>query len=243
MNIGTLEPNATNNCETATPNEPSSEITENEEICAANDIAENAETRGVATNDTQKANIPYSLAATRAGISVNNLGMPTIQNQAFNDQLNKIKNVSVDITCPTTYRYSQTANSYGFSEPTKRCAAYALATAKSIINKQKITPDMLTTDDGYIGSWLANDAFRLYTTAANSYLAICAQLSMGKPALIYVKNTTTNREHWATVVARVNGVYWVIDPWDGKRMEIANMQVFKDGGATVSGYAIIGFEY
>ena len=74
-------------------------------------------------------------------------------------------------------------------------------------------------------------------------MAICAQLSMGKPALIYVKNSSTGKEHWATVVARVRGVYYIIDPWNGNRMELANMQVFKDGGATVSGYAIIGFEY
>ncbi len=169
--------------------------------------------------------------------------MPTIQNQAFSNQLSIIQNVSVDINCPTAYRYSQTANSYGFTFPKERCAAYALATAKSIINKKTITPKDLITDDGKIDSWLANDAFRLYTTAEKSYLAINAQLSMGKPALIYVKNPSNGREHWGTVVARVNGIYWLIDPWEGKRVQISDMQIFKEGGASVSGYAIVGFEY
>ncbi len=114
---------------------------------------------------------------------------------------------------------------------------------KKMTNKTQITPANLTTSNGYVSSWIGNGAFRLYTTADNSYLAICAQLSMGKLAFIYVKNSSTGKEHWATVVARVSGVYYIIDPWNGNRMELANMQVFKDGGATVSGYAIIGFEY
>lgn len=247
MNIGTLDPNATNTCETATINEPTGEITTNEKICAANDIAESAETRGVATTDTQKENIPYSLAARRAGLNVSVTGTPIINGSsdaiAYNNQLDIIKNVSINISCPDAYRYSQNNNSYGFNYPLMRCAAYALATAKSIINGQLITPANLITDDGYISSWAANGAFRKYTTADASYLAICAQLSMGKPALIYVKNSSTEKEHWATVVARVNGVYYIIDPWRGNRTELANMQVYKDGGATVSGYAIIGFEY
>lgn len=244
MNIGTLDTNAINDCETPTANEPSNESIMNEGSCEVSSIAENTETHGIATTNTQKENIPYSLAATRAGLRVSNTGTPIINGAsdatAYNNQLNIIKNVSVNITCPESYRYSQTGTiSYGFSDPESCCAAYALATAKSIISNTQITPKDLSTNDGYISSWDNNGAFRKYTTADASYLAICAQLSMGKPALIYVKNSSTGKEHWATVVARLNSVYYIIDPWNGNRTELSNIQV----GGTVSGYAIIGFEY
>lgn len=243
MNIGTLDPNATDTCETTTTSEPTSEITTSEETCAENDIAESAETRGVATSDTQKENIPYSLAARRAGLNVSSTGTPIINGtsdaNAYNTQLNIIKSVSVMLNCPDKYCYSQNGNSYGFNDPLIRCAAYALATAKSMISGQLITPNKLITDDGYIKDWKANDAFRKYTTAETSYLAICAQLSMNKPALIYVKNSSTDKEHWATVVGRVNGIYQIIDPWYGNRTDLSNIQV----GGAVSGYAIVGFSY
>lgn len=111
-------------------------------------------------------NIPYSLAAKRANLSVNSQGMPIISSAsegiAYNNELNKIRNVSKNIYCNPNYRYSQTENSYGYSNATSSCATYALATAISIRDGKQITPKDIDTNsstDGHGTKWSSHGAY------------------------------------------------------------------------------------
>lgn len=192
--------------------------------------------------------IAYSLAAKRAGLSVNSGGMPIINNasqaSAYNAQLNAIRNVSAKIPYQSSYCYSQTGNSYGFSYPKRRCAAYALATAISIRDKNLVTPDKLVTDDGIV-DWGKNNAYKVDASESETFLAINAQLSMGNPVLIHATgkdNNGNDSEHWATVISRQNGKYRIIDPYYGKECDLDQMQIYKNGGQIV-GYAVISEKY
>lgn len=197
-------------------------------------------------------NIPYSLAAKRAGLTVDSSGMPKINSsseaRAYQTQLNKIRNVSTKLSYKSSYCYSQTGNSYGYSNATSSCATYALATAISIRDNTQITPDEISTKsstNGHGTVWGDHGAYKVDCSESEAFLAIDAQLSLGNPVLIHTDGYSSSgkaSEHWATVIGKKNGEYIIIDPWDGKEHTLDEMQIYKNNGS-VTGYAVISNKY
>ena len=197
-------------------------------------------------------NIPYSLAAKRAGLSVDYTGMPSINGSAdaqkYNAELNKIRNVSKKLTCNSAYRYSQKDNSYGYNNALASCSTYALATAISMRDGKTITPKSIVTNsstDGQGTSWSSHGAYKVDCNEQQAFLAIDAQLSLGNPVLIHTNGKDKfgkPSEHWATVIGKQNGEYTIIDPWDGKEHPLSEMQIYKNGGSVI-GYAVVSNKY
>ncbi|MCD7731720.1 MAG: HpaII family restriction endonuclease [Oscillospiraceae bacterium] len=198
------------------------------------------------------ANIPYSLAAKRAGLPVNSHGMPKINNpsdsRAFDSKLSKIKNVSKKLSYNSIYRYSQKDNGCSFENAESSCAIYALATAISIRDKSLVTPDRILLDSSIGGQsiiWNVHGAYKVDCSEPETFLAIDAQLLLGNPVLIHANGYSSSgeiREHWATVIGKQNGRYTIIDPWDGKEHNLDEMQIYKNNG-NVIGYVIVSNKY
>lgn len=222
-------------------------------IYSPNVLASNISAKATGTTTAKVIkNIPYSLAAKRAGLSVDSTGMPRINGSAdaksYNVELNKIRNVSRKLTCKSEYRYSQTGNDYGYNNAKSSCATYALATAISMRDGKIITPKDIVTNsstDGHGTSWSSHGAYKVDCDEQQAFLAIDAQLSLGNPVLIHTdgKSSSGNpSEHWATVIGKQNGEYTIIDPWDGKEHPLSEMQIYKNGGSVI-GYAVVSNKY
>ncbi len=196
-------------------------------------------------------NIPYSLAAKRAGLSVDSDGMPRINGSSdynqFNAEMNKIRNVNKKISCKAEYRYSQTGNSYGYTNATTSCATYALATAVSIREGKAITPKDIVTESSTSGhgtSWSSHDAYKVENCSEqNVLLAVDAQLSLGNPVLIHATDSYGSG-HWATVIGKdSNGEYTIIDPYYGEECKLSEMQIYKNQGGKLDQYVVVSNKY
>ena len=198
-------------------------------------------------------NIPYSLAAKRAGLSVySSTGMPIFNSasdtERFNTQLNNIRNVSKKLSYSSSYCFSQKGYNYGYTNADTSCATFALATAISIRDGKIVTPKEIKTDSdtsGHGTKWGEHGAYKVDATESATFLAIDAQLSLGNPVLIHATGYNSSgeaSEHWATVIGKQNGVYTIIDPYDGKEHTLDEMQIYKNRGQIV-GYAVVSDLY
>lgn len=166
------------------------------------------------------------------------------------------------------YRYSQTGYSYGNPKPEKSCDTFAFATALSIKNKKKITPDQIKIgsggfvmdhwedDNDTVFEWYyytnketgtkGETAYRIYGSSDFKTLAgIDAQLQLGNPVLIHTDGKDSkgqDSEHWATVIGKENGRYRIIDPWDGTERWLEDMEIYKNGGSILE-YTILSDKY
>ncbi len=168
-------------------------------------------------------------------------------NAASVNGTNATNGTSYSIPYKSEYCYSQTgSNNYGYTNATSSCAAFALATAKSIYENKKITPDQIKTKsstNGYISSWADNGATKYNcSNESDAYKGIDHQLAAGKPVLVHatgLNSKNQSSEHWATVVGKdSNGKYTIIDPWDGKEHPLSEMQIYKNSGKLV-GYVTL----
>ncbi|MBQ2798128.1 MAG: hypothetical protein IJF09_01935 [Ruminiclostridium sp.] len=208
----------------------------------------------IAETSIQKRKLPILLACKIAGIDCSNTGVPRINGsadaQAYNNALAEIQGDHTTLEVDASYRYSQTANNaYGLTEPERACAAFALATALSIKNNRQITPEHInTTNEGHLNNvridenvdsitwsdgtgsgtayWITSDS------PEETLRGIDAQLYLGNPVLIHTSGTDSNgnaSEHWATVIGKDNGEYIIIDPWDGTRRSLDEMEIYGIG--------------
>lgn len=160
---------------------------------------------------------------------------------------NSTNGTAYSISYKSEYCYSQTgSNNYGYSNAKSSCATFALATALSIRNDEKITPDQIETNsstDGHGTKWASHGA-KKYDCSKESdvYTAIDKQLAAGKPVLVHAtgkSSSGSSSEHWATVVGKKSdGTYRIIDPWDGTEKDLSQMQIYKNSGKLV-GYATL----
>lgn len=222
-----------------------------------------ASTTSVAVNDTQKENIPILLASKMAGLPYSDLG-PRINSaydyQQYQKALSTIKGNHANLAYKQEYCYSQIGgNSYGKTDPLNSCAAFAFATALSIKYGRKITPAQVnTTTEGYMNEfetnhsvwewkWDGGTAYRIKeSTGDETFLGIDAQLQLGNPVLIHVSGKSASgaaSQHWATVIGKKDGIYTVIDPWNGKPRPLNEMEIYKNGGASILDYVILTNEY
>lgn len=230
------------------------EYIELDEATPSQSIQSSNSATNTATTDTQRRNIPYMLAAKRAGLNWTSSGSPIINSssdfQAYQKQMNLIR--TLNYTVPNSrngnYYYSQTGNNYGYDNATTSCATYALATALSIKNNRAITPDMISTNsstDGQGTLWSDHSAYEYSASESETLLAIDAQLCLGNPVLIHTTGLNSDNqssEHWATVVGKDNGTYKIIDPYYGDYRDLDDMQIYKNSGQIV-GYAIISNQF
>lgn len=237
-NIDNIEEQiVSNNTDTFTFSKSSDELTG---IYSINSVA----TTSITITEDNVHKLPTLIAAKRAGISVDSNGSPIIhnnnENKAFYSEMDKIENVTKNIYCKPGYKYSQTTNDYGVTNPKGNCARFALATAKSIKYGGTYTPDKIKMGSNGV-NWSSNGAIRKYCDKEEALLAINAQLSLGNPALIYVKSS--EGQHWATVTGRnANGSYTIIDPWDGTTRDLTEMEHYTNEN-DIAGYAIISTIY
>ncbi len=209
-------------------------------------------TLSTATTDTQRRNIPKSLAAKMAGLSITSSGEPRINGQAdaqaYQAAVDIIKGDHENISCSSAYMYSQTEDSYGYTNATSSCATYALATAISIREGTAITPDMISTESSTSGHgtiWGNHGAYAYSASESETLFAIDAQLQLGNPVLIHVEGTSSGgyaSEHWATVIGKQDGEYTIVDPYYGNVCSLDEMQIYKNNGSIV-GYAIVSNQY
>lgn len=216
---------------------------------------------------TQARNIPSMLAAKIAGLKTNGTGSPIINSkfdyEAYNSAKLKIQNNPKKINYRKEYCYSQTgSNNYGFSSPRTACAAFSFATALSIKYNKKITPkDVLTYADGSmienatnsdVWEWNWKDgnstktAYRIKASkGTETFSGIDAQLYLGNPVLIHTDGYSANgysTQHWATIIGKENGKYQIIDPWDGTKRNLDQMEIYKNNGSVLD-YVILTNEY
>lgn len=209
-------------------------------------------TRNVATTTTQMKNIPRYLAAKMAGVSCYSNGTPIInssdQQRDYQNAINQIRGDHANLSYKESYCYSQTGNSYGYTDATTSCSTYALATALSIKKRQQVTPDQISTDSatsGHNTQWWAHDAYSIAADEESTLFAIDAQLQLGNPVLIHATGLNAKgkvSEHWATVIGKKNGEYTIIDPYYGDVRNLSDMQIYKNNGSIV-GYVILSNEY
>lgn len=231
------------------------EYIELDEATPSQSIQSSNSATNTATTDTQRRNIPYMLAAKRAGLNWTSSGSPIINSssdfQAYQKQMNLIR--TLNYTVPNSrngnYYYSQTgSDDYGYDNPKSSCATYALATALSIKNNTMIKPNEIVTNsssDGHGTNWSKHGAYAYSASEEETLLAIDAQLCLGNPVLIHAtgKNSAgEDSEHWATVVGKDNGTYKIIDPYYGDYRDLDDMQIYKNSGQIV-GYAIISNQF
>lgn len=50
-------------------------------------------------------------------------------------------------------------------------------------------------------------------------------------------------QHWATVIGKQDGKYTIIDPYTGTQCPFEQMEIYKNGGASVLDYVILTNEY
>ena len=48
--------------------------------------------------------------------------------------------------------------------------------------------------------------------------------------------------HWATIIGKENGKYQIIDPWDGTKRNLDQMEIYKNNGSVLD-YVILTNEY
>lgn len=222
-----------------------------------------ASTTNVAKNDMQKEKLPYLLAAKMAGLSYSDSG-PRINSaydyQRYEKTMNRIKGDHANLTYKQEYCYSQTGgNSYGKTDPKHSCAAFAFATALSIKYGRKITPAQVGADtrgvmedheiDHSVWEWRwdGGTAYRIKeSTGDKTFLGIDAQLQLGNPVLIHVSGKSVSGEpsqHWATVIGKQDGHYTIIDLYRGTERPLEQMEIYKNGGASVLDYVILTDEF
>ncbi len=122
----------------------------------SNVLSVTSDTR-TATNDLQRRNIALLLAAKMAHISSNDTG-PIINGayeaQQYSKAVSIIKGDHKKLAYKSEYCYSQTRDSFsGIEYPRSACATYAFATALSIKNGRKITPDQVASGPSNEGSF------------------------------------------------------------------------------------------
>ncbi len=209
-------------------------------------------TRNVATTTSQMKNIPRYLAAKMAGVSCDSYGNPSInsrdQQRDYENALSQIRGDHANLSYKESYCYSQTGNSYGYTDATTSCSTYALATALSIKEGRQVTPDQIATDSATSGHgtrWEYHNAYSIAADEESTLFAIDAQLELGNPVLIHTTGLTAKgeaSEHWATVIGKKNGEYTIIDPYYGDVRNLSDMQIYKNSGSIV-GYVILSNEY
>ena len=57
-----------------------------------------------------------------------------------------------------------------------------------------------------------------------------------------MKHITVPSEHWATIIGKENGKYQIIDPWDGTKRNLDQMEIYKNNGSVLD-YVILTNEY
>lgn len=63
--------------------------------------------------------------------------------------------------------------------------------------------------------------------------------------LIHTEGYSVNgysSEHWATIIGKENGKYQIIDPWDGTKRNLDQMEIYKNNGSVLD-YVILTNEY
>lgn len=209
-------------------------------------------TPSYATTDTQRKNLYRFLAAKMAGLRTYYDGSPIVTNKddaaAIKKAQETIHGDHKKLSYNSAYRYSQLGNNYGHTNALSSCCTYAFATALSIKNGRKITPDQITTESStnghnpVISEW---GAYTVNTSGSETLKGIDAQLQLGNPVVIHAYGTDSsgaNSQHWATVIGKENGKYIIIDPWDGQEHSLDEMQVYKNNG-TIADYIILTNEY
>lgn len=216
-----------------------------------------------ATTTSERRLIPKLLAAKMAGVRTYYDGSPIINGpddaKAYQTAQNKIHGDHAELYVKNEYRYSQTGYDYGNPEPEISCCTFAFATALSIKYNTKITPDKIETvpGRGYVDNntsgteiWQTKDgkykAYKIIGSSGSETLAgIDAQLQLGNPVLIHTSGksvSSASSEHWATVIGKQNGKYTIIDPWDGTKRSLDDMEIYKNGGSILE-YTILSDEY
>lgn len=192
--------------------------------------------------------IPQRLAAKKAGVEVSPATYePRINNPtdaaAYQRALNEIKG-NHNIPFKTDYCQNQ-GNS-------RQCASYSIAIAKSIIAGKKIPQSEIGDNPDFA----TNGATRIWKTAANDglteneiLLAVDAQLTMGRPAIVQCRKDgnyqSKENAHWAVVVEKTGSQYKIIDPITTKEGAwtcwLSEMQWY-NSSIGLTGYAIFSEE-
>lgn len=210
--------------------------------------------------------IPYRLACSWAGIGVTSNYDPNITSGSdymkFQSAMNRITGSNIAFQTATgthDWYYWQNGYNYGYENASRSCATFAFATALSIYNKTSITPDKIATNsptDGWGTVWGSRGATLITKgdypdlTDNEIFLAIDAQLAMGRPAIIHVY-TNANDQHYATVIAKddtqtdVGKKYTIVDPakssgtGNGKAKECLLEDMAYYTGNNIDGYVIL----
>lgn len=188
-------------------------VTESAQTYSPDSIAKSADVNSVSATSTtdiattleQKKLIPRFLAAKLAHLNYDtNTGSPSINSgydaQAYQAAWNTIKGDHSKLSYKAEYRYNQnvSGSAYGLTSPQSACAAFAFATALSVKENRKITPDKVKTDgvneikqdvlgNGYY-KWNSDEgsAYRITASEEDCLLAVDAQLQLGNPAVIHI---------------------------------------------------------
>lgn len=216
---------------------------------AVNSLYSATSTIRTAETEAKRKIIPYLLAGKISGVSVSSTGSPSI-NGAYDywhwqAAMDTVKGDHLRFKFSESYVYDQTDEdkNYGYKNHNNSCATFALATALSIKNNKKITPDQISTSsstDGHGTRWGAHGAYFISETSESKVLlGVDAQLQLGNPVLIHTVDG--NKEHWATVIGKENGVYYVVDPCGGTTVPLQKMTYYKEG--SLKDYVILSNEY
>lgn len=118
---------------------------------AVNSLYSAASTIRTAETEAKRKIIPYLLAGKISGVSVSSTGSPSI-NGAYDywhwqAAMDTVKGDHLRFKFSESYVYDQTDEdkNYGYKNHNNSCATFALATALSIKNNKKITPDQIST--------------------------------------------------------------------------------------------------
>ena len=198
-------------------------------------------------NELKIRKIPQRLAAKMAGVNVGSTYEPIINNQtdaaAYQKALNEITG-NHSISFKTEYCQNQGDSG--------QCASYSIAIAKSII-EGKLIPQSEIGDNP---DFATHGATRIWKTAANDglteseiLLAIDAQLTMGRPAIVQCRKdsnySSKKNAHWAVVVSKSGSQYTIIDPITTKEgswtCSLSKMQWY-NSSIGLTGYAIFSTE-
>lgn len=222
-----------------------------------------------ATTNAQKKMIPKLLAAKMAGITNTYAdGTPMLttweEHNAYAQAQQIIRGDHANLSYKKDYCYVQNVSGpiYGLSTPKSACGAFAFATALSIKNGRRITPEDVKTNgvNRIVESSLGDEVLLWQTKSGEKGYRITdsegertlegidAQLQLGNPAVLHLKREGSSEQHWVTVIGKQNGEYTVIDPYDGAAKSLSSLRIMrkdeegKDKGI-ISDYAIVSDEY
>lgn len=184
-----------------------------------------------------------------SGVYVSSTGSPSINSSSdythWQTAMNTIRGDHSRFQFSSSYVYDQTKESpnYGYVDHNTSCATFALATALSIKNNSRITPDKISTDSSTSGhgtNWGAHGAYYISETSeSNVLLGVDAQLQLGNPVLVHA--VSSKGEHWATVIGKENGIYKVVDPYYGSIVPLNQMTYYEEG--SLKDYVILSNQY